>query len=190
MKTIILSLILCLSFCSCRVRKMDKQSGKTEQQSKTEEEIDVVVVDKSSELRNETNEKEAAEQQVNTTEESTINAKPVNPEKPIDIVDQHGNKTSYYNAEIEVNNTTTKQNINKQEKEKTVIQDVENNDVKITGNSKKKTDMNNKSDKNSKTVDAKPGASAVYSWIFWILLFLVLMWLFRKKIPFIKNFFV
>lgn len=189
MKKILLLIALVLLVC-CKARKLDKQVEETDKKIDKTEKTTLAIEDKSSENKKETNQKEQVENQVNTTSKSVLKAKPLNPDKPIDVVDSNGKITKYYNAEIEVENSETRNESNKKTEEKQQVEEKKDNNISQNFNQEKKDNSKIKGLKISKKLDAKPVVATFYIWIFWIVLLILLIWFLRKKIPFIKTFFV
>lgn len=181
MKNIFIILLVLLSFSSCRVRKVDKTEIKKEDrvELKDNSTTSVKSVDSS---------KTIVENKTNVVEDlsqKTVILEPLAGDKPIEVVDNEGKKTSFYNAKVKFESNSNKKNTSSETKI------VEEKNLKKDSVSKKDVDLKKESSENlnTKKVDAKPQIF-IFSFWFWLLLIAIaLIWYFRKKIPVLQNFF-
>jgi len=122
------------------------------------------------------------------TQNSKIKLTPVNEKLPIDLVDDSGAKTSIYNAKIDIENDKKIDNTETTETKK--------NDSEIVLNKLNKTEK--KLDKKSEEEEVKSDLDKKSNWFLILAPYLIslsvfvvllLIWIFRKKIPYIRNFF-
>lgn len=183
-KVLILLVFFCLCFSSCRTRKIDekKKEEKTEVQTS---EVSKLVVGVDSMVQ-----KNIEKNTQKDTEESSDKYKlmPQNPNLPIDIVDSKGRKTSIYNASVELEKNV------KKDKTKEAIKD--NSCVKSTSHKESTLAANSKQISTKKDLDyhKKVEPSMVlmlfpYFISLLILIIIYLIWRYRKKIPYFRNFF-
>ena len=128
------------------------------------------------------------ENNIQTTIEK-ITIKPIDPSKPIKTVDKDGNTKDYYNSWYEQTKTTIEDKSTQDIKEKeTKSLDLNSSSVD-SSYFKSDTAVNN-----SKIFIDETNKTTPFNWnlLWWSLLIILilLLWIFRKKIPFIKNLFV
>ena len=180
---IFLAIILSLFF-GCRSVKKDVKKDET----KTEINTDSVA-------ENKNNVVEKSKKTVNEKTRNNIqNSKkkvvlvPVDKDKPIEMVDSKGEKTTVFNASVELSEETTSDNTEKEIKTDSEAEksDKSNSNVSVKNNSKK----------SQSSLDSSKDAKASLFFILlpyalWILFFLLLyfVWRNRKRIPYVKNFF-
>lgn len=181
MKKFIILCILSTAALSCRVRKVDKAEIKKEDkiELKDNSTTSVKIVDSS---------KTIVENRTNIVEDlsqKTVILEPLSKDKPIEVVDNEGKKTSFYNAKFKFESNSDKKNTLSETKI------IEKKNLKKKSLSKKNIDLKKKSNENlnKKKVEAKPQIF-IFSFWFWLLLIVIaLIWYFRKKIPYLRNFF-
>lgn len=182
---IIAVVILALLFTSCRSKKIDKSVTDIE----VEKASDSTSVQKTTTTAaNETKQEVATENNIVESKNNLILI-PINKELPIDIISNKGEKTSVYNASIEINNEK------KVDKTKTnLIKDSKDNNQKIK--EKKVTAVKKETQQIKQKIVKKDIKS---NWFFILLpyiisllifIILLLIWIFRKKIPYLKNLFI
>jgi hypothetical protein len=181
MKNILLILLVLISLSSCRVRKVDKSEIKKEDK--------VELTDNSTaSVKSVDSSKTIIENKTNAVEDLSQKAvilEPLAKDKPIEVVDNEGKKTSYYNAKVKFESNSNKKNTSSETKI------VEEKNLKKDSLSKKDLNLKKESNENAnlKKVDAKPQIF-IFSFWFWLLLIAIaLIWYFRKKIPILQNFF-
>jgi len=181
-KTLVL-LVLLLSV-GCRSKKIDIQ----EKDSKTV--IENNVTEK--EVQTEQTEQKKDVQSEIIKESSEVNKDyilhPKDPQKPIEIIDHEGKKTSILNADVEIKHS--------EKKDKSTEKNIDNSVQKTTKKSEvKKKDTTKKEDIKSEASTKKDIKSnwflilLPYIISLVVIVILLLVWIFRKKIPYIRNFF-
>lgn len=180
MKKIIATLIIITMLTSCRSKQVNKEH--TSESSKTE--LDTTKIDKSKlDIVFKSN---IDYLKLNNLilNESNMVIKPIDPLKPIVFIDSNGNKTSFDNVTIELNNKKTIDktvtNITKKDSVKSVVEINKENKGKHSNYSVIKKNKINK--------DIKSNSYKIIPFCI-LLLVLLLIWLLRKKIQSIKSFF-
>lgn len=186
--SITVSCFLLFLFCSCGARKVDRT--KTIEDLKTSSQTTSIDTTKTKQLTTnnvKTTTTTQKDDKTQTVVKTTVQ-EPIDNSKPASIVDETGKKVDLNNAK-QTTTETTVLNDKKQTKKKDVVKDKSDTKIDEKGLSGTTADKSegNKLDE-GEHIDRK-GVS--FSTILWLILIIILLliWIFRKNIPYIKNLF-
>jgi hypothetical protein len=187
--SITISCFLLFMFCSCGARKRDQT--KVVEDLKTSSQTTMVDTTKTKKAKTK-NIKKTVTTKKNDKTKTTIKTtvqEPIDGSKPGIIENPDGTKTVLNNSK----QTTTKTEVlndKKETKAKDIKQDESDGEIEdkgLSGSTADKSDGNKSAEENH--VDRK-GVS--FSTILWLILIIILLliWIFRKNIPYVKNLFI
>ena len=180
----ILILLLIFSLTGCKVR--DVRKSNTEE--KTVENIQTVKEVKKEEKEQLNLDVESKEVVIQTDKSKEITLTVVDSTKPITVVDEKGISTSYFNANVNIKDKDVQTKKDKDIKDTSQKNTTQSAAITVKENKAKETQIKQQ----NKEVHSKPALLAIlipYLIWFFIVLILYLIWRYRKKIPYIRNFF-
>ena len=180
----LLALIVLLFSVSCRSKKIDietKDSKVVIENDVTEKETETAQTEQKKDIQSETI-KESTE----VKKDYILHPKDL--KKPIDIIDNEGKKTSIFNADVEIKHSEKRDKSIEKSKDNSIAESINKIEKEIK-------DKTTKEDTKKDAVIKKDIKSNwflillpyIISLVIFVLLLLV--WIFRKKIPYIRNFF-